>query len=367
MRDKQSPQEKERYENFLKAANEGSAKAMCEVARRLYDGIGVEKDRVAARQWYFKSAEAGDPKGMRVTAFWYRHDMEKTPENKQAAVQWYQKAGDSESLCDAAVMYAIGDGIPKDTQKAMELLGRVTPSAAAKTMARIGNDMEGAKQVEWLTRAAEKGYVLAMYDLGKIYANGKKDIPQDFAISREWIGKAAENGYAPAMSRLGDFFYVGDGAEQDDEQAFRWYAKAAEQGFHMAMIQMGRMYYMGRGTKQDFTKAFDCFMDVAASREHFFLVKRYNTVARQYIARMYERGEGVEKDMAEAFRWYQLAAEDHRNTEAIYIVADMYCFGRGTVQDKAKALEYYKKAAQNAGEEYGRKAIKKVKLGTVKK
>ena len=360
MRDKQSPMEKERYEISLKAAQDGSAKAMCEVARRLYDGIGVEKDRETARQWYFKSAEAGDPKGMRVTAFWYQNKMEKTPENKRLAVEWYQKAGDSDSLCDAAVMYAIGDGIPKDTGKALELLSRVESDSATRTMSRIGNSMEGTERIEWFRRAAEQGSITAMHDLGTIYANGSRDTPQDFIASREWFGKAAERGYAPSMSRLGDLFYVGDGVEQDDEQAFQWYEKAAAQGFHMAMMQMGRMYYMGRGTKQDFTKAFDCFMNVATTREDFFLVLRYNTVARQYVARMYERGEGVDRDMAEAFRWYQLAAEDHRNTEALCKVADMYYFGCGTVQNPEKALEYYKKAAENSGEQCGREALRKV-------
>lgn len=160
---------------------------------------------------------------------------------------------------------------------------------------------------------ARKGDSKALYELGMHYACGTQDRPQDFTKVREYFQRSAAAGYVPAMSRLGDLYYLGDGVSQDDQQALQWYEKAAKHGFHMAMMQAGRMYYLGRGTQQDFTKARAYFFNVAMTRENFFMVERYNSLARQYMGQIYERGEGVQKNINEARHWYRLAADDARN------------------------------------------------------
>ncbi len=160
---------------------------------------------------------------------------------------------------------------------------------------------------------AKKGDSRALYKLGLHYASGTEDIPPDFKRARQCFQQAAASGYAPAISRLGDLYYTGDGVNQNDEHALQWYEKAAGQGFHMAMMQAGRMYYLGRGTQQDFTRARDYFYHVAMTRENFFMVQRYNSLARQYMGQLYERGEGVPQNLQEARHWYRLAADDTRN------------------------------------------------------
>ena len=162
---------------------------------------------------------------------------------------------------------------------------------------------------------AQTGDGKALYELGLHYACGTQDEPSDFTKVREYFQRAAAAGYVPALSRLGDLYYAGDGVQQNDKQALKWYEKAAQQGFHMAMMQAGRMYYLGRGTKQDYNKAMTLFYNVATTREEFFMVLRYNSLARQYMGQMYERGEGVPQDFSKAIYWYQLAAEETRNKE----------------------------------------------------
>ena len=162
---------------------------------------------------------------------------------------------------------------------------------------------------------AKMGDSKALYKVGLHYASGTEDKPPDFTRARQCFQQAAASGYAPAISRLGDLYYAGDGVQQNDKQALKWYEKAAQQGFHMAMMQAGRMYYLGRGTKQDYNKAMTLFYNVATTREEFFMVLRYNSLARQYMGQMYERGEGVPQDFSKAIYWYQLAAEETRNKE----------------------------------------------------
>lgn len=60
---------------------------------------------------------------------------------------------------------------------------------------------------------------------------------------------------------------------------------------------------------------------------------------------MYEHGEGVRQDYAEAARWYRKAAEQGL-VDAQYNVGVMYEQGKGVHQDYAEAVRWYRKAAE---------------------
>ena len=59
---------------------------------------------------------------------------------------------------------------------------------------------------------------------------------------------------------------------------------------------------------------------------------------------MYDKGEGVPQDDAEALRWYRLAADQGVANEQ-YNVGLMYADGRGVPQDAAEAVRWYRLAA----------------------
>ena len=60
---------------------------------------------------------------------------------------------------------------------------------------------------------------------------------------------------------------------------------------------------------------------------------------------MYEHGEGVRQDYAEAARWYRKAAEQGL-VDAQYNVGVMYEQGQGVRQDYVQAVRWYRKAAE---------------------
>lgn len=68
--------------------------------------------------------------------------------------------------------------------------------------------------------------------------------------------------------------------------------------------------------------------------------------AQYMVANMYEKGEGVEKDLKEAAGWYEKAAEQG-HPYSMYKLADMYEKGEGVAKDDAKAAEWFKKAAES--------------------
>ena len=115
-------------------------------------------------------------------------------ELREAAKQGYARA-----QYNLGVMYAHGNGVPKDE----------------------------AEAVRWYRRAAEQEYAYAQSDLGVMYATGR-GVPKDEAEAVRWYRKAAEQGYAQAQYNLGLMYANGSGVPTDEAEAVRWYRKAAE-------------------------------------------------------------------------------------------------------------------------------------------
>lgn len=66
--------------------------------------------------------------------------------------------------------------------------------------------------------------------------------------------------------------------------------------------------------------------------------------AQASLASMYAKGEGAQKDTAEAIVWYQKAAL-HNNAEAQYQLGLMMLIGRDIPKDEAQSIELIRKAA----------------------
>lgn len=77
--------------------------------------------------------------------------------------------------------------------------------------------------------------------------------------------------------------------------------------------------------------AFSGLADVRADQD-------YNTGLKYY------KGAGVKQDYAEAFKWFQKAA-DRGNVNAQYNIGVAYGKGKGVTQDYAEAIKSYRKAA----------------------
>jgi hypothetical protein len=70
-----------------------------------------------------------------------------------------------------------------------------------------------------------------------------------------------------------------------------------------------------------------------------------DAIAQYNLALMYDNGEGVPEDDAEAVKWYQLAAEQGA-ASAQYNLALMYATGEGVPEDDAEAVKWYQLAAE---------------------
>lgn len=148
-----------------------------------------------------------------------------------------------------------------------------------------------------LRHAAANGEPAAEFEIAARYAEGR-GVAADQAQAFAWYQRAAMHGYMPAQFRLGSHFEQGVGTPKDLERARVWYRRAAEQGHAKAMHNLG-VLTASAGTKSDLERAVQWFREAA---ERNLADSQYN------LALMYEAGQGVEVNLAEAYKWFALAA-----------------------------------------------------------
>lgn len=175
---------------------------------------------------------------------------QKTSRYDAEAVRRCQRAaetGDSDAMCTLAEMYSKGDGVTKDTEKALY----------------------------WFLRAAEAGNSTAMYHLAGRYdfLGGSRNSGEDYTKAVKWYTKAAEAGRSDAMNRLGWMYLVGQGVGKDCEKATEWFHKSAEAWNISAMDILASNYERGIGVTRNYEKAVEWYRK-AAQRGHNGAKKR---------------------------------------------------------------------------------------------
>ncbi len=227
-------------------------------------------------------------------------------------------------------------------------------------------------EVESYKKDANQGNADAQYSMGWLYSYGQYGLAKDDRKAVGWYQKAANQGYAPAQNNLGLAYQWGYGIEKKIEEAVRLYQLAAEQnapyaqcnlgycsehgygieqnldkaiqlnilaanqGYIEAQFNLGVYYRFGRGIESDEVEAIRMF-DLAAKQKHvlaqnllsptseitneekefkdtaiclyYLAFYERNAEAANSLGDMYHNGVGVSKNLEEAKRWYELAAD----------------------------------------------------------
>ncbi len=93
----------------------------------------------------------------------------------------------------------------------------------------IGTQRDLALARIWYQRAAERGNAKAMHNLAVLHAEGVAGKP-DYAMATEWFRRAAELGVRDSQYNLAVLLGRGLGAPTDLAQSFVWFSVAAGQG-----------------------------------------------------------------------------------------------------------------------------------------
>ena len=183
------------------------------------------------------------------------------------------------------------------------------------------------------------------YKLARSYLYGSKKVPQDFQKAMNLFRLEAELGNALAMYDLGRMWADGLGVEADPDAAKEWYRKALnaflsaekklpERKKTYLQYRIGKMYLAGLGTDQDYETA-ALWLERAAEKSHKY--------AQYTLAGLYAKGQGVERDLKRAFSLYHASATQG-NPYASYELAKMFRDGTGTERSAGQAEEHFQDA-----------------------
>ena len=226
------------------------------------------------------------------------------------------------------------------------------------------NDFKKAEQL--LLSESQRGNVLAVYDLGKLYSTDKLgERNEEMSIAKYTQALQGFLQIEPnskklklyVQYRIGKMFCYGLGTEQDYEKAFEWFERSAKQKNKFAQFSLANLYYYGSGVKKDLSQAFLWYQRSSSQGQPY---------AAYSIAQMYRYGEYVTKDNDTAQRYYQQAlsgflkieSDDMANDDLFYKLGQMFKLGLGTDSDVTKAIEYFRRSAEmnnkNGLFEYGK-------------
>jgi uncharacterized protein len=118
--------------------------------------------------------------------------------------------------------------------------------------------------------------------------------------------------------------------------AMRWLRLAADKGVPDAQNEVGFLYQRGQGVKRNEAEAVKWFR-LAADQGGL-------VVAQNNLADIYVLGIGVPQDFGEAFKWYRIAA-DQNSSYAENVLGVAYEHGFYVAQDDAEAFRWYRRAA----------------------
>jgi TPR repeat protein len=148
---------------------------------------------------------------------------------------------DVESLYQDAVAHLVGDGVSKDSDKALEFYRQAADMGHPQAQEDLGLiyytgygvEQNFVEAVKWYKKAALQGRTKSAYDLGIMHCRGE-GTPVDDSEGAKWILVAAEAGSAEAQWTLALMYGRGQGVPQDRQAAMEWIHRAAERGYETA-------------------------------------------------------------------------------------------------------------------------------------
>ncbi|HZH52979.1 MAG TPA: tetratricopeptide repeat protein [Microvirga sp.] len=187
--------------------------------------------------------------------------------------------------------------------------------------------------------------------------NGMRDYNAgDKVGAAQALEYAAGQGHTLALWKLGRMYADGDGVEHDDLKAFEYFSKLADQNadespdspnaavVSSAFVALGG--YFLDGIKGTYVTA----NPTRAAQMFSYAASYFSDPNAQYnLARLYLEGTGVSKDARRAARWFNLAAEKgHAASQAL--LGHLLITGQGVPRQRAKGLMWLTLAREGSSD-----------------
>lgn len=286
------------------------------------------------------AADKGDSVAQYSTADWFLHRTNPNPAYFEVAVFWLKKAAKknhAKAQLKLASCYEEGVGVAKDLSEAKKWYKKAFDNGESKAI----RGYTRLKYNQWIYKTivstklqllidADNGDPKSQFLLGEWFAG--QGLPPQIVESYIWYEKAADKGYVSAMYKMGVYYE----SRSDFSIAFNWFEKAARLGDSSSAIKIAQNYLYGHHVSKNVKKAIKWFEEGCIIINPFDLYQ---------IGLAYENGDGVEFSYSKAFQYFKKSA-DQGLAEAQYKVG--YCYEKGLgmlFSDIENALIWYKKSA----------------------
>lgn len=242
-------------------------------------------------------------------------------------------------ICKAVLAPQIVKANPNDWSRYHDQSGRRGGDTAFYEGLRAFHDNHYEEAFAFFQAAAKEQHGEAFFQLGWLTEEGKGCAP-DVAAAIDYYERAAALGVKLAHQNLGSIFCVdSDFAARDMRRAVYHFEQGVAAGLCCSMSSLGRILWHGTGVERDTKRAKQLLQAAAQGRDAHAL----NT-----LATIYEQEDGT-KGEAEAFKMYCLAMHlTHVSENALpaYNLARCYQHGKGVDKNLRTARRLYKLAAQ---------------------
>jgi TPR repeat protein len=192
-------------EQLKTLATAGNADAMIELADRLVEGRGLDKNPQEALKWFQQAADAGNAQGWYGVGFMYSDGRLGTPDAAKGMTYFRKgaEAGNADCQASLGLYYQAGEKIPG------------------------GVKADPAEAVKWYRLAAAQNHTEAIQHLAMMNAMGM-GITRDAAEAVKWFRKGVELGDADCKWGLGQCYLDGKGVPQDTIQAYALFSASLD-------------------------------------------------------------------------------------------------------------------------------------------
>lgn len=363
---------KKEYEKALKcllnSAKGDYWEALDALAYQYYKGSVYKHDIKLAEQY----ARRGANLGYVGCQLWLGQILRETS-RKEEALKWFLKSGKNQgwSAFLAGEMYEKGEGTPKNLEQAVYWY-RISAKNYLNAYSR--NAQEALRRLG--VEIYEKGEYLKLVERAHVWHHETpKHLyehegswwhfdkrPDQFAA----LLSSAKQGYPHAQEMLGNILISRDARELgifDANKSKEWLAKA-EIGYKdyvrelekrvknrdvQAMYEMGNSYYRGLCRLKK---------DISLAEKYFKMGAELGNDGCQLWLGQIMRGDGRKK---EALHWFEESGKQGQGWSA-FLAGEMYEKGEGVEKNMPKAIEWYKRSAKtnNTYAENARNALKRL-------
>ncbi|MEH6306728.1 tetratricopeptide repeat protein [Olivibacter sp. CPCC 100613] len=330
---------------FEKGVEQNVPFSITELAFMYEDGT-LEQDHKRAFELFGKAAENNSAYAMYCYGQYLQNgynDGEKSPEQ---AFYWFQKGAELQEInCiyETGRCYRYGIGIEENTDQALRYYQQAADAGYPRGLVELalcyeyeyGVNFDAEKILDLMHQAADQGYAFAQYKVGVYYMHGSlgEQIPINSEQAVIWLNKAADAGYPYAYVELGDYYLWDYDNLNEADNAFPFFKKAVEQD--VIAEGLGVCYEYGIGVDYNIGEAFK-YYEMAANR---------NVVGAMYrLGNCYLNGTGVNEQPEEAYKWFFNAAQQ-ANVPSQYQLGKLLLQGKGVAMSKEEGIEWLQKAA----------------------